>query len=235
MGFFNLFKKKTKDQDTELGRPPIAAANLNGAPPAVRMAEAMRYYEMYMESVDLISKTVYCKTFFYRYGFALENAQKIHRLSKGLDNEAAAKDMYDVLVREKTNIVNDFLFRCYDAGKIQYVKKDIVPYMSDVPKKSKELLQMMLEYESLENIAVQRNASAGLFALLLGAQMLSESGSGHKDSRYCNGDCANCPPTTDTDMVAGIMVTAIKAAVNAVAMAAHPVGHIGIDHDEAWY
>ena len=42
-------------------------------------------------------------------------------------------------------------------------------------------------------------------------------------------------PTTDTDMVAGIMVTAIKAAVNAVAMAAHPVGHIGIDHDEAWY
>ena len=40
---------------------------------------------------------------------------------------------------------------------------------------------------------------------------------------------------TDTDMVAGIMVTAIKAAVNAVAMAAHPVGHIGIDHDEAWY
>ena len=42
-------------------------------------------------------------------------------------------------------------------------------------------------------------------------------------------------PTMDTDMVAGIMVTAIKAAVNAVAMAAHPVGHIGIDHDEAWY
>ena len=66
--------------------------------------------------------------------------------------------------------------------------------MSDVPKKSKELLQMMLEYESLENITVQRNASAGLFALLLGAQMLSGSGSGHKDSRYCNGDCANCPP-----------------------------------------
>ena len=42
-------------------------------------------------------------------------------------------------------------------------------------------------------------------------------------------------PTMDTDMVAGIMVTAIKAAVNAVAMAAHPVGHIGIDHDETWY
>ena len=103
-------KKKAKAETVDLGRPPIEAEYLDGAPPAVRMAEAMRYYEMYMESIDLISKTVYCKTFFYRYGFALENAQKIHRLSKGLDNEAAAKDMYDVLVREKTNIVNDFLY-----------------------------------------------------------------------------------------------------------------------------
>ena len=42
-------------------------------------------------------------------------------------------------------------------------------------------------------------------------------------------------PTTDTDMDVGIMVMATKAAVNVVAMAAHPVGHIGIDHDETWY
>ena len=42
-------------------------------------------------------------------------------------------------------------------------------------------------------------------------------------------------PTTDTDMVVGIMAMVIKAAVNVVAMAAHPVGHIRIDHDEAWY
>ena len=194
MGLFDFLKKKPSPQKEGLGRPPIMAEYLDGAPPAVRMAEAMRYYEMYMESIDLISKTVYCKTFFYRYGFALENAQNILRLSKGLKNENAARDMHDILVKEKTNIVNDFLFRCYDAGKIQYVKKDIVPYMSEVPKESKKLLQMMLEYQDLEKIPVQRNASAGLFAMLLGAQMLSGSGSKVRDSRYCNGDCDNCPP-----------------------------------------
>ena len=194
MGLFDFLKKKPSPQKEGLGRPPIMAEYLDGAPPAVRMAEAMRYYEMYMESIDLISKTVYCKTFFYRYGFALENAQNILRLSKGLKNENAARDMHDILVKEKTNIVNDFLFRCYDAGKIQYVKKDIVPYMSEVPKESKKLLQMVLEYEDLEKISVQRNSSAGLFAMLLGAQMLSGSGSKTRESRSCNGDCDNCPP-----------------------------------------
>lgn len=194
MGLFDFFKKKPSSQKNELDRPPIMAECLDNAPTAVRMAEAMRYYEMYMESVDIISKTVYCKTFFYRYDFALENAQKILRLSKGLKNEDAARDMHDILVKEKTNIVNDFLFRCYDAGKIQYVKKDIVPYMAVVPQESKKLLAMMLEYEDLEKISVQRNASAGMFAMLLGAQMLSGSGSKTRDSRYCNGDCDNCPP-----------------------------------------
>ena len=40
---------------------------------------------------------------------------------------------------------------------------------------------------------------------------------------------------TDTDMVAGIMVTAIKVAVSVVVMAVHPAGHIGINHYETWY
>lgn len=194
MGLFDFLKKKPSPKAEKLDRPPIMAEYLDNAPPAVRMGEAMRYYEMYMESVDIISRTVYCKTFFYRYSFALENAQKIIRLSKGLKNEKAARDMYNVLANEKTNIVNDFLFRCYDAGKIQYVKKDILPYMAEVPAESKKLLQMMLEYEDLEQISVQRNAAAGLFAMLLGAHILSGSGSKTGDSRYCNGDCANCPP-----------------------------------------
>ena len=42
-------------------------------------------------------------------------------------------------------------------------------------------------------------------------------------------------PTMDTDMVAGIMVTAIKVAVSVVVMAVHPAGHIGINHYETWY
>ncbi len=190
MGLFGFFRNKTNNKEQLSERPPIAAEYLDDAPPAVRMAEAMRYYEMYRESIELISKTVYCRTFFYRYGFALENAQNIIRLSAGLKNEDAARDLYDVLIREKTNIVNDFLFRCYDAGKIRYVENDIVPYMADIPHVCKELLQMMLEYESLEHISVQRDSSAGLFRMLLGAQMVSEAVSSRKESRRRNGEAS---------------------------------------------
>ena len=42
-------------------------------------------------------------------------------------------------------------------------------------------------------------------------------------------------PTMDIAMDVGITVMATKAAVNVVAMGAHPVEHIGIDHDETWY
>ena len=194
MGLFDFFKKKTPNAEQGLGRPPMAVEYLDGASPSLRMAEATRYFEMFMESVELISKTVYCRTFFYRYGFALENAQKIIRLSKGLKNEAAAREMCDILVQEKTNIVNDFLFRCYDAGKIHYVKTDIIPYMDEVPAESQDLLQTMLEYEQLEKVSAQRNSCAGLFALLLGAQLLTGLASPANKSHYCNGDCANCPP-----------------------------------------
>lgn len=194
MGLFDFFKKKAPEKTAVLDRPPMVVEYLDGYPPAVKMAEAARYFEMYQESVELISKTVYCRTFFYRYGFALENAQKVIRLSKGLKNEKAAQEMHDILVREKVNIVNDFLFRCYDAGKIHYVKGDIVPYLSEVPDESKELLQTMLEYKKLENISAQRGSCLGLFALIAGAQLLSGLASKTNHGHYCNGDCANCPP-----------------------------------------
>ena len=132
MGLFDLFKKKPAVHT----RPPIQSENPEAFPPEVRLAQAAQFIRLMEDSVRLISTTLYCKTFFYRYSFALENAQKIIRLSKGLKNEKAARDMYNVLANEKTNIVNDFLFRCYDAGKIQYVKKDILPYMAEVPAES---------------------------------------------------------------------------------------------------
>ena len=194
MGLFDFFKKKPAPKNEVLDRPPMAVEYPDDYPPTIKMAEAARYFEMFQESVDLISKTVYCKTFFYRYGFALENARNIIRLSKGLKNEKAAQEMHDILIREKANIVNDFLFRCYDAGKMQYVKTDIVPYTSELPQESKKLLQTMLEYDSLEDIQEHRNSCIGLFALFAGATLLAGLGSSDNCSRYCNGDCDHCPP-----------------------------------------
>ena len=190
----NLFKKKTEAKTKTLDRPPLDIECLDDSPSAIKMAEAARYFEMFQESIDLISKTVYCQTFFYRYGFALENAQNIIRLSKGLKNEKAALEMRDILIREKANIVNDFLFRCYDAGKIQYVKKDIVPYLSELPPESKELLQTMLEYGAVTTTRFQRNSCAGLFALFAAATLITGLIPENDHSRRCNGDCDHCPP-----------------------------------------
>ena len=101
--------------------------------------------------------------------------------------------MYDLLVNEKANIVNDFLFRCYDAGKIQDVKKDILPYRKDVPGESRALLKAMVELKSLEHIDARPNVCAGLFALFVGATLISGLGSEKNAPHSCNGDCDNCP------------------------------------------
>ena len=104
MGLFNFFKKKPAPKSEVLDRPPMAVEYLDNYSPAIKMAEAARYFEMFQESVDLISKTVYCKTFFYRYGFALENARKVDDYLKGMDcNSFGVTDVWDqpTLPKEK--------------------------------------------------------------------------------------------------------------------------------------
>lgn len=194
MGLFSFLKKKEPERPKTSSLPNGYGEYPDDWPANLKMAQAAQHFRLMMDSVDIISKTVYCKTFFYRYGFAVENAQIVLNLCRGLENEKAAQDMYDILVSEKVNIVNDFLFRCYDAGKIQYVEKDIVPYMKDMPKESKELLKAMVELENLDNVQYQPMACAGLFALLLGATLIAGLASPSNHSHYCNGDCANCPP-----------------------------------------
>lgn len=194
MGLFSFLKKKEPERPKASSLPNGYGEYPDDWPVKLKMAQAAQHFQLMMDSVDIISKTVYCKTFFYRYGFAVENAQIVRNLCRGLENEKAAQDIYDILVREKVNIVNDFLFRCYDAGKIRYVKKDIAPYMKDVPEESKELLKAMVELENLDNVQYRPMACAGLFALLLGATLIAGLASPSNHSHYCDGDCANCPP-----------------------------------------
>lgn len=168
MGLFDLFKKKDQVPENRQTKYP------DSWPEQLKMAQATQHFQMMLDSVEIISKTVYCNTFFYRYNFAVENAQTVLDLSRGLKNEKAAQEMLDVLKSEKVNIVNDFLFRCYDAGKIQYVNKDIVPYMQEVPVESARLLMAMLESKSLENVTARPNTCDELFALILSATIATE-------------------------------------------------------------
>lgn len=188
MGLFGWFKKKKAPAVKQNTKYP------NDWPVELKMAQATQHFGMLIDSVEIISKTVYCKTFFYRYGFAVENAQIVLELSHGLKNEKAAQEMLDILVREKVNIINDFLFRCYDAGKIHYVQNDIVPYLNEVPAESRELLQAMIDLRSLEDRSERPNVCAGLFLLFAGAELISGLSSKANRSHHCNGDCASCPP-----------------------------------------
>ena len=190
MGLFDLFKKKKAPtmEEKQKTRYP------SDWPAGLKKAQAIQHFGLMMDSVDIISKTVYCKTFFYRYGFALENAQLVLELSRGQKNETAAQEMLDILMNEKVNIVNDFLFRCYDAGKIHYVKNDIIPYIKELPPESKDLLDAMIELQNLEERAEKPNVCAGLFLLFAGAELISGLSSKANRAHHCNGDCENCPP-----------------------------------------
>ena len=194
MGLFDLFKKKSPVQPAAHNRSPIRTEKANDVPPEIRLAEAMQYIQMMKDSIQLISTTLYCKTFFYRYDFALENAEKVLRLSKGLRNEKEAQDMLDVLQKDRVNITNAFLYRCFEAGKIQFVEKDIVPYWDKVPQESREFLQDLLEYQRLTKKSQQSMGTTAILAGFVGAQLMSDLTKKSNHGRHCNGDCANCPP-----------------------------------------
>ena len=191
MGLFDLFKKKPAVHT----RPPIQSENPEAFPPEVRLAQAAQFIRLMEDSVRLISTTLYCKTFFYRYDFALENAEKVLHLSKGLCNEKEAQDMVDVLQRERVNITNAFLYRCFEAGKIRFVEKDIVPYWDKVPQESREFLKDLLEYQRLTQESKQTAKETAVVAGLVGAQLISDlTKKKNTPAHRCNGDCDHCPP-----------------------------------------
>ena len=195
MGFFNLFRKKK----AEPAKPAYGEYPHNW-PPELKMAQAMQHFRILNDSIELISKTVYPKTFFYRYGLAVQEAQIVAKLSHGLKNEQAAQDMLRTLQEEKKNIVNSFLFRCYDAGKLPSVKDDIRAYKHEMPNESFELFSDMVEYQDLlsdDHRDLNRTrllSSAAIAALFVTGAVIGGISSNHDHSCYCNGDCDNCPP-----------------------------------------
>lgn len=195
MGLLDLFrKKKSKPAKPAYGEYP------DSWPPELKMAQAMQHFRILNDSIELISKTVYPKTFFYRYGLAVQEAKIVAKLSHGLKNEQAAQDILCTLQEEKKNIVNSFLFRCYDSEKWATVKDDIRAHKDEMPNESFELFSTMVEYQDLlidDHRDLNRTrllGSAAIAALFVAGAVIGGITSGHDHSRYCNGDCNNCPP-----------------------------------------
>ena len=194
MGLFDFWKKKQPAEPVREDRLPLHLGQPEEIPPEIRLAEAARHLKMLNESVQILATTLSCTTFFYRYDFALEKARTILRLSRGLCNEKEAQEMVDRLERDRAEIINAFLHRCFEAGQIRWVERPIRSYMDKLPPESRQLLADMLQIERLKKTAHQHDAGAAIAVGLLGAKAMTAGATGHRHSRRCDGNCDRCPP-----------------------------------------
>ena len=107
--------------------------------------EAILNYDMMIDSITLILETKYPRTFFHRYRFAIEKAERARCLDKHGIHGRKAKQTLDILRKNKTNLVNAFLKRSYEAGKLPYVKDEIIAECGNLPKESFEYFCQLLK------------------------------------------------------------------------------------------
>lgn len=146
MGFFGFRKKKQAEEVdifqflSELprdGRDLVTYAMFRPKSAAtVEDFEVINHYDMMIDSIELILQTKYPRTFFYRYQFAVENAEAVRRLSFCGTYAKRARQVLEILDKHKAEIVNAFLKRSYEAGKFPYVKGEIMAERTSMPKES---------------------------------------------------------------------------------------------------
>lgn len=145
-----LFSRKKKQQpvnsryvcsDEEF----IFGKDADSYPDELKLMYAEERGRVLFESIDLISKTVYPKTFFSRYNTAIREAKTIIRLSQGYPSEKEMRKILDELYDSKNEIFEEFFDRCDAAGKLPFVKDEITAYRSEIPTESYEYFESLLE------------------------------------------------------------------------------------------
>ncbi len=106
-----------------------------------KLLQATRHYEIMRDSVELINKTVYPQTFFYRYREALRQAKIIIGLCGQHRLGILAAQTEKALITNRTLITNRFLDRCAAAGKLAIVEAELLAFCSEMPKESIVYLQ----------------------------------------------------------------------------------------------
>ena len=106
--------------------------------------DVIQHFDMMVDSIELILETKYPKTFFYRYHFAIENAEKVCCLDRYGFHGKKAKHYLEILRKYQVDIVNAFLKRSYEAGKLFAVKNEIIAERSNIPKESYEYFCQLL-------------------------------------------------------------------------------------------
>jgi len=145
MGWFGRSKRKNDDRYICSDEDFVYGKEADKYPDTLKLMYAQERGRVLFESIDLISKTVYPKTFFSRYKTAIREAKTIIRLSKGYDSEKEMKKILDELYDSKSEIFNDFFNRCDDAGKLPFVKDEIIAHRAEIPEDSYEFFEGLLD------------------------------------------------------------------------------------------
>lgn len=144
-GLFGRLNNKNKDRYTCSDEEFIYGKECDNYPDTLKLVCAQERGRVLFESIDLFSKTVNPKTFFSRYNTAIREAKTIIRLSKGYESEKEMKNILDELYDSKSEIFNDFFDRCDDAGKLPFVKNEIIAHRAEIPNDSYEFFEGLLE------------------------------------------------------------------------------------------
>ena len=144
MGLFEIFKKKNKPKLSPVAPDGAYGEYPDDWPQELKLAQAYQHFGIMTDSVELIHKTVYPKTYFSRYRTAVKEAEVVVGLCKKHELGKLATQTLAVLLSDRVKITNDFLDRCDAAGKLPFVKNELAAYKSEMPKESYEYFEELL-------------------------------------------------------------------------------------------
>ena len=110
--------------------------------------DIVQHYNMVADSVALILNTKYPRTFFYRYQFAMEAAAKVISLDKCGYHGRHARQTLKVLRQHRAEIINAFLKRCCDTGKLAAFREEILRESGGLPEECDRYLRSLLHSQS---------------------------------------------------------------------------------------
>lgn len=150
---FGWFKgKKSTDIVRDTSKlDKIYSSDYKNWPYEIKLVQADNHFRIMSESVDLISQTVYAATFFKRYNIALEEADIIFAFDLGAKYDKQVLGMVNILKNEKTDIINDFLTRCYKSGKLPYEKNEILSHRNEMTPESIKYFYKLIGWDETSN------------------------------------------------------------------------------------
>lgn len=149
MGLFEIFKKKKKtpqfspiDPNAGYGEYP------DDWPMELKLAQAAQHFQIMRDSVELINKTVYPQTYFYRYKTAMREAEVVINLCKHHKLGKLAADTLAFLRSNRVEVTNDFLDRCDADNKLLFIKNDLIAMQDQMPAECFAYLEELLDHHT---------------------------------------------------------------------------------------